>query len=355
MLFRQLYDDASSTYTYLLADEGAREALLIDPVFEQHERDVALLRELGLTLRYTLETHVHADHVSGGWLMKERLGSHIALSRASGAEGADLYLGDGDRVRLPGVTLEVRATPGHTNGCLTFVSEDHTLAFTGDALLIRGAGRTDFQQGSARALFHSVHEKIFSLPDDCALYPGHDYKGRTMTTVGEEKAHNPRLGGQASEDDFALYMENLGLAHPKRMDIAVPANLKLGRPELGDARPTQPSWAPVVRSYGGVPELSADWVAEHQGEVRVLDVRQPEELRGELGYIAGMQHIPLGELRARLAEVPKDRPVVAVCRSGRRSAQASLILESGGYAQVANLSGGMIQWCALGLPVERDR
>lgn len=351
MLFRQLYDAASSTYTYLLADETTREAVLIDPVFEQHERDAALLRELDLKLRYTLETHVHADHVTGAWLLKERTGSLIGLSRASGAEGADLLLDDGDRVSFGELSLEARATPGHTSGCLTYVTGDRTMAFTGDTLLIRGAGRTDFQQGDARLLFRSVKEKIFSLPDDCALYPGHDYKGRTMTTVAEEKAHNPRLGGEASEQDFALYMESLGLPHPKQMDVAVPANLKLGRPEGRAAAAATPTWGPVVRSYAGVPEIGADWVHEHKADVHLLDVRQPEELTGELGRIEGVQHIPLGELRERLGEVPKDKPVVAVCRSGRRSAQAALILEGGGHERVANLTGGMIQWRALGLPV----
>lgn len=351
MLFRQLYDSTSSTYTYLLADERTREALLIDPVFEQHERDAALVRELSLTLRYTLETHVHADHVSGGWLMKERFGSDIVVSKHSGAEGADRYVDDGDRIQAGDVRLEVRATPGHTNGCVTYVTADHDMAFTGDALLIRGAGRTDFQHGSARTLFRSVKERIFPLPDRCALYPAHDYRGRTSTTVGEEKAHNPRLGGEASEEDFSLYMDNLGLPHPKQMDVAVPANLKLGRPEPGDPRPKQPGWGPVARSYAGVPEIDAGWVAEHRGELHVVDVRQPDELSGELGHIPGTQHIPLGELRERLHEVPRDKPVVAVCRSGRRSAQAALILESGGYDRVANVTGGMIQWRALGLPV----
>lgn len=350
MLFRQLYDSTSSTYTYVLADEETREAVIIDPVFEQHERDMALLRELGLTLRYCLETHVHADHVTGAWLLKEETGCQIGLSRESGAEGANLYFSDGDRVSFGRHTLEARATPGHTNGCLTYVTGDQRMAFTGDALLIRGAGRTDFQQGDARRLFRSVKEKILSLPDDCVLYPAHDYKGRLMTTVGEEKAHNPRLGGQASEDDFVLYMESLGLPHPKQIDVALPANLKLGRPEEKRA-PTTSAWGPVARSYAGVPEIGAEWVHDHRRELHLLDVRQPEELTGELGRIEGVQHIPLGELRERLAEVPKDKPIIAICRSGRRSAQATVILEGGGYERVANLTGGMIQWRALGLPV----
>ena len=183
MIFRQLFDPQSSTYTYLLADERTRHALLVDPVFEQARRDTALIEELGLKLQWTLETHVHADHVTGAWLLRDRLGSRIGLSAASGADGADRLLRHGDRVEFGKRWLEVRATPGHTNGCVTYVAKDEYLAFTGDALLIRGCGRTDFQQGSARELFRSVHEKIFTLPPATLIYPAHDYKGRTCTSV----------------------------------------------------------------------------------------------------------------------------------------------------------------------------
>src|SRR5512145_2698493 len=195
MLFRQLFDPQSSTYTYLLADPAFREALLIDPVFEQARRDAALVDELGLKLTWTLETHVHADHVTGAWLLRERFGSRIALSGAAGAEGADRLLAHGDRVDFGKRYVEVRATPGHTSGCVVYVLDDHKAALTGDTLLIRGCGRTDFQQGSAETLYRSVHEQIFSLPDSCLLYPGHDYRGLTVTSVGEEKLFNPRLGG----------------------------------------------------------------------------------------------------------------------------------------------------------------
>ena len=191
-IFRQLFDPQSSTYTYLLADSATREAVLIDPVFEQVRRDAALLEELGLKLGWTLETHVHADHVTSAWLLRQRIGSRIALSRASGAKGADRYLGDGERVAFGRHWLEARATPGHTDGCMTYVLDDRTLAFTGDALLIRGCGRTDFQQGDAHTLYGSVHQRIFSLPEDCLLYPAHDYRGLTVTSVGEEKALQPR-------------------------------------------------------------------------------------------------------------------------------------------------------------------
>jgi sulfur dioxygenase len=231
MIFRQLYDTTSSTYTYLLADAATHAALLIDPVFEKHQRDAALVRELGLELTHTLDTHCHADHVTGAWLMKQALGSRIALAGAYRAANVDVPLGHGDVVRFGQLALEVRATPGHTDGCLSFVMADRGIAFTGDALLVRGAGRTDFQRGDPHALFRSIREQLFTLPDECIVYPGHDYEGRTASTIGEEKAYNPRIGGDAREEDFVGYMKNLGLPHPKQLAIAVPANLRAGLPE----------------------------------------------------------------------------------------------------------------------------
>src|SRR5688572_3635702 len=242
MIFRQLFDPQSSTYTYLLADPASRDALLIDPVFEQARRDVALIEELGLKLRWTLETHVHADHVTGAWMLKEKLGSRIAISGASGAQGADRYLKDGERVELGRRHVEARATPGHTSGCMTFVLDDRSMAFTGDALLIRGCGRTDFQQGDPQTLFRSVRGRIFSLPESCTLFPGHDYRGLTATSVAEEKLYNPRLAESILEQDFVGYMQHLGLPHPKQMELAVPANLKCGRPEKTTTQ--NPDWAP---------------------------------------------------------------------------------------------------------------
>jgi sulfur dioxygenase len=348
MLFRQLFDLTSSTYTYLLADEDSRAALLIDPVFEQFTRDSALVRELGLELLYTLETHVHADHVTAAWRFREALGSRIVLSKRSGAEGADLMVDDGDPVVAGSIVLTARATPGHTNGCTTWVTADRRMAFTGDALLIRSAGRTDFQQGDPHALYRSIRERIFSLPDDCLLYPAHDYDGRTVTTVAEEKRWNARVGGEASEADFVGYMANLGLSHPKRIDVAVPANLQCGKPPP-EALAEAPAWGPVVRTFAGVPEIEPGWVAEHRAAIAILDVREPEELTGDLGRIPESIHVPLGELRARLSEVPRERAVVSVCRSGRRSAQASAILAAAGLRDVASLAGGLLRWRALGL------
>lgn len=351
LVFRQLADPPSSTYTYLLGDAESGEAVLVDPVFDQVLRDSALLAELGLRLAATVDTHVHADHVTGAWLLKSRLGSAIAIGAASGAQGADRLLAEGDALAFGGRHLRVRATPGHTAGCISLVLDDESLAFTGDCLLIRGSGRTDFQQGDARALYRSVHERLFTLPPGCLLYPGHDYRGLTVTSVAEERRFNPRLAQPASEDDFAGYMENLGLPHPKQMAIAVPANLRCGRPE-GREAPAVPTWAPLTVNFAGVPEIQPPVVEEHLARVQVVDVREAAEWTGPLGHIATARHIPIGELAPRAAELDRDRPVVAVCRSGTRSAQAVAILQRLGFAQVANLAGGMIRWRASGLPAQ---
>ena len=349
MIFRQLFDQTSSTYTYLLADERSREAVIIDPVFERHARDAALVHELGLVVRAALDTHCHADHVTGAWLMKQATGCRIGLSSAYGAENVDLPLGHGDVVRFGDHALEVRATPGHTDGCLSFVTDDHACVFTGDALLVRGAGRTDFQSGDAHRLFRSIREQLFALPEECVVYPGHDYEGRTSSTIGEEKQFNARIGGGAREEDFVGYMQNLGLKHPRLIAVAVPANLRAGRPEDG-AAPRAPDWGPVVLTYAGLPEIAPEWVAQHRGAVQVLDVRSAAELAGELGHLVGALHIPLDELRARIGEVPRDRPVVVVCQTGRRSAMGTQILGEAGVAACANLAGGMVRWRELGLP-----
>ncbi|MFO0998135.1 MAG: rhodanese-like domain-containing protein [Alphaproteobacteria bacterium] len=354
MIFRQLFDLESSTYTYLLADGQAGEAVLIDPVFGQVPRDSALIRELDLRLVATLETHVHADHVTGAWLLKEHLKSRIALSADSGAEGADQYLKDRDRIPFGRRYLEVRATPGHTNGCLTYVLDDESKAFTGDCLLIRGCGRTDFQQGDARTMYRSVHAQIFSLPEDCLLYPGHDYRGLSVTSVGEERRFNPRLGGQLSESDFTGYMRALGLPHPKQMDIAVPANLKCGRRE-GSLSIEAPSWGPLTLTFAGIWEVEPHWVQEHLRELCVVDVREPDEYDGPLGHIPGARLVPLATLEAAAANLPRDKPVITVCRAGGRSAQATVILKRAGFEKIANLPGGMLRWRAQRLAVDGGR
>lgn len=350
MVFRQIFDPVSSTYTYLVADAGTGEALLIDTVFEQAGRDHALVRELGLKLVATLETHVHADHVTAAWLHRARHGSAIMLAAASGATGADRYLAPGERVTFGRRWLEVRATPGHTHGCVTYVLDDASLAFTGDCLLVRGTGRTDFQQGDARTMFRSVRDAIFSLPDTCLLYPAHDYRGLTVTSVAEERRFNPRLGAGVTEDDFVGYMRHLGLPHPRLIDVAVPANLACGRPAAGAVPPQAPTWAPLTLTFAGLWEIAPTALEEHLDAAQIVDVREPAELAGPLGRIATATPVPLGELAARVSEFAHDRPIVTVCRSGARSAQAAVLLGKAGFTNVANLAGGMLRWCAEGHP-----
>jgi len=352
LIFRQLIDPQSSTYTYLLADSTTREAVLIDPVFEQVRRDSALIQELGLRLRYTIDTHVHADHVTGAWMMKRRTGSEIAISAASGAQGADRYLNHGDRCEFRTRYLEVRATPGHTNGCISLALDDGTMMFTGDCLLIRGTGRTDFQQGDARTMYRAIHGQIFSQPDTCLLYPAHDYRGLTVTSVAEERRFNPRLGGELCEDDFVGYVTNLRLPHPKQIDVAVPANLKCGEAASDPTRAAEPDWAPLAYTFAGIWEVAPQWLEDNLRSVQIIDVREPDEFNGPLGRIPHARLISLGNLAARAAELRKDSPVVTVCRAGGRSAQATVILHQAGFDKVANLAGGMLRWRAESHVVE---
>ncbi len=347
MIFRQLFDPASSTYTYLLGDGG--EALLIDPVYEQAPRDLALVQELGLKLVATLDTHVHADHVTGAWRLRQRAGSRIAVSAAAGASEVDRALRHGDRIDFGARHLTVRATPGHTSGCLTYVLDDESMAFTGDSLLIRGCGRTDFQQGSPQQLFASVHQQILSLPGECLLYPAHDYRGITVTSVAEERRYNPRLGGDVDVGDFTGHMNNLHLPHPKLMAVAVPANLRCGKPD-GDAPTDTPTWAPLTLRFSGVWEIEPMALLERQDEVQIVDVREAPEFIDQLGHLRGATLVPLSQLTERMSEFDKDRPIVAVCRSGVRSAQASVLLTKAGFGQVANLAGGMLRWKLEGFP-----
>ncbi|MGD8340015.1 MAG: MBL fold metallo-hydrolase [Gammaproteobacteria bacterium] len=353
MIFRQLQDPTSSTYTYLLGDRQGGSAVLIDPVFEQAERDAALVRELGLTLTHTLDTHMHADHITAAWRLKNWLGSRIAISAAAGTKGADLELEPGDKLEFGDRWLEARATPGHTDGCMSFVLDDQSRVFTGDALLIRGAGRTDFQHGSASALYHSVVDQLFTLPEDCLVYPAHDYRGLTASSIFEEKRFNPRLGGDRNEGDFEGFMRNLGLAHPKRIDEALPANEVCGHIPAAEL-PMSDSWAPLRRTYAGIDEVDAEWVAYHRDTTTIIDVREPSEYVGPHGHIEGATLIPLGDLASALESLETDKPIVTVCRSGGRSAQAYVLMKRVGLDRVANLTGGMIRWHELGLPVVHD-
>lgn len=233
VLFRQLFDEKSWTYTYLLADLNTKEALLIDPVLEQVERDAKLINELDIRLIYAVNTHAHADHITGSGKLKGLFKSCRSIISTASRARADAHLNPGDVVKVGSVKLEARATPGHTNGCMTYVWHDQKKAFTGDALLIRGCGRTDFQEGNPERLYDSVHSQILSLPGDYNLYPAHDYKGMTVTTVAEELKHNPRL--TKSKAEFVEIMKNLHLSYPKMIDKAVPANLICG---VDDAAPS---------------------------------------------------------------------------------------------------------------------
>ncbi len=352
LLLRQLFDGDTGTFTYLLADVNSAEGVFIDPVFEQHDRDLALIRELGIDLVACLDTHAHADHITGSWLMHRATGCTIALAAKAGAENVTRPLSHGDRVAFGSRCLEVRATPGHTDGCLTFVLDNESLAFTGDALLVRGCGRCDFQHGNAHTLYHSITGQILSLPDGCLLYPGHDYVGRNISSVGEEKVFNARLGGEATEFDFVVYMESLKLPHPGRLAQALPANLRSGKPIQEESQVT--IWAPVQRRYAGLPELAPEWVAEHRGQFTLLDVRSPEEYDGPDGHVPGSHLIPLPELEARQTELPPGLPVVVLCHSGSRSALATQQLQKAGLTRVASLRGGLRAWETHGFPIERS-
>jgi sulfur dioxygenase len=349
LLFRQLFDADTGTYTYLLADVASGEGLLIDPVFERHDRDLSLIQELTIDLVACLDTHAHADHVTGSWLMHEATGCAIALAAAAKADNVTRPLQHGDRVSFGTRHLEVRSTPGHTNGCLTFVLDDQRMAFTGDALLVRGCGRCDFQQGNAHTLWRSITGQILSLPDSCLLYPGHDYTGRTVTSVAEEQAFNARLGGAATERDFVGHMQNMKLPHPHRIAEALPGNMRSGKPREQASAST---WAPLSISYAGLPELTPDWVADHSQQLTLVDVRSEEEFNGPDGRIPGSVLVPLPELDSRTNEIPAGVPVVVVCHSGSRSALATQQLRKAGVAQVANLRGGISRWEAEGYPLE---
>ncbi|KAL4228753.1 Ethylmalonic encephalopathy 1 [Mactra antiquata] len=225
-IFRQLLEYKSFTYTYLLADIDSGEAVLIDPVIETVDRDVKLINDMGLKLLYGVNTHVHADHITGTGKLKEKIPTCKSVISKVGKAKADIHLNHGDKIKFGKHELEARSTPGHTNGCMTYVWHEKGLAFTGDAVLIRGCGRTDFQEGDSSTLFDSVHKQIFSLPQDYKLYPAHDYTGQTSTTVAEETKFNPRLS--KPKEEFVQIMKNLNLPYPKQIDKALPANLLCG-------------------------------------------------------------------------------------------------------------------------------
>lgn len=226
MIFRQLYEPLSSTYTYLLGDEGTGQGVLIDPVIATMDRDLAEVHRLGLTLAYTVDTHIHADHITAALEMKRAVGSKIAAPAWDRLPCVDLGIEEGKPLQIGGITLNPLHTPGHTDGHFAYLADDRV--FTGDALLIEGCGRTDFQNGDAAALYKSVREKLFSLPDETLVYPAHDYKERFVSSIAQEKKRNPRLGGDRTLDEFRAIMAGLNLPYPKFIDYAVPGNRQCG-------------------------------------------------------------------------------------------------------------------------------
>jgi glyoxylase-like metal-dependent hydrolase (beta-lactamase superfamily II)/rhodanese-related sulfurtransferase len=327
----QLFDPASSTYTYLLFDPDSREALLIDPVEEQIERDLAVLREYGLTLLWVVETHAHADHITSAAQLAEHTGARTAAPAACGIATAAVQLSDGSTLSFGRQTIRAISTPGHTAGSMSYAweCEGARHVFTGDTLLINGCGRTDFQSGSAEALYHSLTSVLFALPDDTVVWPGHDYQGRTHSTIGAEKAGNARVAGKTLAE-FVAIMDALHLPRPRRMDEAVPANLSLGlRHDAGEhalllVRPA-PGYAGDVS-----PHQAYQWWKA--GEAVLIDVRTDAE-REWVGFVPdalalawkqwpGMALNPAFDENLRAA-IPPGKKALLLCRSGVRSIAAA--------------------------------
>ena len=332
MLLRQLFDEETYTYTYLIADPKRGEALLIDTVRGKVERDLQLLQELGLKLVYVLDTHVHADHVTGAGLLRERVGAKVVAS-PKGAECADVKVKDGDVITMGDVQVKVLETPGHTDDSLSYVIGDNV--FTGDALLVRGCGRTDFQNGDTDTLYDSITGKLFALSTQTVVWPGHDYRGQTQSTIAEEKQHNPRLANK-SREEFQQIMGALNLPRPKYLDVAVPANRECG---MGAA----PGEVDADVRFQELPVAAALAFAAERGAT-IMDVREPHEFVGQLGHIEGAVNIPHSTVLEASLDMSLDQPIVVVCRSGRRSRSVCESLARRGFRELVNLDGGMVEF-----------
>ncbi len=358
MIFRQLFDDATWTYTYLVADPETREAVFIDPVNTHVDDYIAMLDEMDLKLKYSLETHVHADHITAGGLLRQKTGAQTAVSNLCGAETADIQIQDGDVFEFgQGEQIKVIATPGHTPGSISFLWRDRV--FTGDALFIAGCGRTDFQGGNAGDLYDAITQRLFTLPDDTLVYPGHDYQGRWVSNIKQERTNNPRLTGK-SREQFIEIMKNLNLPNPKLIDEAVPANRYCGldEDECQDA---------VVRRELSLPKrnmgTAADKVAAAkqqitevtvetakqliaEGNINILDVREGNEY--EAGHLDDALLLPRGVLEFKIGGISqladKSGAVLLYCRTGGRSALAAQTMQELGYTNVLSMAGGFEAW-----------
>lgn len=339
----QLFDPASSTYTYLLVDEATREGLIIDPVDEQIGRDLALLEQRNIKLVWAVETHGHADHITSAWLLAEHTGAQTAAPAGCGIGTASVQLQDGDTLSFGGEQIRAIHTPGHTHGSMCYRWRNHV--FTGDTLLIGTCGRTDFQSGSPEAMYDSLTNKLFALPDETIVWPGHDYAGRSHTTIGAEKVGNSRVAGRTLSEFVAL-MNGLNLPRPRRIDEAVPANLTSGRRHDADGGDLT-SVKPATGYAGDVsPQLACAWW--QGGEAVLVDVRTDAE-REWVGFIPGAIALAWKqwpemkvseEFGKRLSEaVPPGKKLLMICRSGVRSQAAALRASELGFEAYSVLEG----------------
>ncbi len=363
MLFQQLFDKESCTYTYFIADPENKEAVLIDPVDTQLQVYLDLIEEKGVTLKYSLETHVHADHVTASGQLRQMLGAKTAVSSLCGASSADIQIQDGDIFEF-GVNEQIKviATPGHTVGSVSFLWRDRV--FTGDALFIDGCGRTDFQGGDAGALYDAITQRLFTLPEDTIVYPGHDYKGRWISNIAQEKRINSRLANK-TRDEFIEIMANLNLPKPKLIDMAVPANRYCGIDEemANQAADVRVEGSDPVRKNATMQELisqakqyiteidpgSAKNIIANSSPI-VIDVREEHEFNA--GHLDSALLIPRGQLEFKVGDVEpmadKSAAIIVYCGSGGRSALAAQTLQNMGYANVLSIAGGYQAWKQLG-------
>ncbi|MFA6162315.1 MAG: rhodanese-like domain-containing protein [Methylobacter sp.] len=358
MIFRQLFDQETWTYTYLIADPVSKDAVLIDPVNTHIDEYIALLEENGLQLKYSLETHVHADHITASGLLRQRLGAQTAVSQYCGAESADIQIQDGDIFKFAnGEQIKVIATPGHTRGSISFLWRDRL--FTGDSLLIGGCGRTDFQGGDAGALYDCITQRLFTLPDETLVYPGHDYQQHWVSCIMQERTTNPRLAGK-SREQFIEIMNNLNLPKPRLIDEAVPANRYCGLDEderqdaviLRDTtRPVRATTSTddmVAAAKQQITEINVDKSKQliAEGNIVIVDTREESEYAA--GHIEEALLLPRGVLEFKIGSIPeltdKSKAVLIYCRSGNRSALAAQTMQSMGYTNVLSMAGGYETW-----------